>query len=195
MTPEIFVLGGPNGAGKSTTASLLLPERLGVEQFVNADLIAQGLSPFAPETSALMAGELMLNRIRELRSQRESFAFETTLAARSYEGFLREAKADGYIVHLIYVWLDSVEVARSRVAVRVQQGGHDVPADVIERRFWRGLRNFFKIYQPLADTWTLCDNSSDGLVIVARGGTGQKLTVRDPARYAQIQEMAPDEIG
>ncbi len=168
-TPEIFVLGGPNGAGKSTTATVLLPEALGIEQFVNADLIAHCLSPFAPQTSALEAGRLMLARIHELRSRGPSFAFETTLASRSYVRFLQESQQAGYVVHVAYIWLTSVELALRRVSIRVQQGDHDVPASTVERRYWRGLRNFFELYQPLADTWTLCDNSGDEIVIVARG--------------------------
>lgn len=191
--PEIFVLSGPNGAGKSTTATVLLPESLGVEQFVNADLIAQGLSPFAPEKSAIEAGRLMLRRIRELRRRGESFAFETTLATRTYAPFLRDAQAAGYVVHLIYVWLSSVELARSRVAVRVQQGGHDVPAEVIERRYWRGLRNFFALYRPLVDTWTLCDNSADQVVIVADGEKNGEVTVLEQATYDRICKDGTDE--
>ena len=192
-TPEIVILAGPNGAGKSTTATVLLPESLGVEQFVNADLIAQGLSPFAPEKSAIEAGRLMLRRIRELRRRRSSFAFETTLATQSYAPFLRDAKEAGYVAHLIYVWLASVDLARSRIAVRVQQGGHDVPAVVVERRYWRGLRNFFNLYRPLVDTWTLCDNSSDELVIVARGVRASLPTVFDPERYDRIRKYGTDE--
>lgn len=190
---EIFVLSGPNGAGKSTTATALLPERLGVEQFVNADLIAQGLSPFAPERSAFEAGRLMLRRIRELRRRRESFAFETTLATRSYVPFLRNAQAAGYVVHVIYVWLSGVGLAQSRVTTRVRQGGHDVPAEVVERRYWRGMRNFFALYRPLANTWTLCDNSSDELVIVARGERDAEPTLFQPVTYARICKHGTNE--
>jgi len=192
-TPEIFVLSGPNGAGKSTTATVLLPETLDVEQFVNAGLIALGLSPFAPEKSAIEAGRLMLRRIRELRRRGESFAFETTLATRTYAPFLRDAQAAGYVVHLIYVWLQNVELARSRVAVRVQQGGHDVPVEVVERRYLRGLRNFFSLYRPLADTWTLCDNSGDQVVIVADGEKTGEVTVFEPATYDRICKDGTDE--
>jgi predicted ABC-type ATPase len=186
---EIFVLAGPNGAGKSTTAGLLLPDRLNIDQFVNADLIAQGLSPFAPDKLAIQAGYLMLERIHDLRAHRESFAFETTLATRSYLSFLREAQRDGYLVHLIYIWLSSVQLALSRVAVRVQLGGHGVPSDVVERRYWRGLRNFFKLYQSLANTWTLCDNSDEELVTVARCVFGERTEILDPVTYRRIQEQ------
>ncbi len=185
--PEIFVLGGPNGAGKTTTAKVLLPETLGIEQFVNADLIAQGLSPFAPQTSALEAGRLMLARIHELRSRGESFGFETTLASRSYVRFLQESQHAGYVVHIAYIWLSAVNLAIQRVGIRVQQGGHDVPVSTIERRYWRGLRNFFHLYQPLADTWTLCDNSGEGMVTVARGSRRGRIRVLDAGTYETIK--------
>jgi predicted ABC-type ATPase len=143
--PEIFVLSGANGAGKTTTAGVLLPERLGVDQFVNADLIARGLSPFAPDRTAFRAGRLMLERIHDLRGRRESFGFETTLATRSYARFLREARGSGYLVHLIYIWLSSVDLALSRVRSRVAQGGHDIPASTVRRRYYRGLRNLLEL--------------------------------------------------
>ena len=190
MSPEIFVLGGPNGAGKSTTATVLLPERLSIDHFVNADLIAQGMSPFAPEKSAFLAGRLMLARIHQLRDRGDSFAFETTLATRSYVRFLRDARARGYIVHLVYIWLSSVDLAHSRIAARVQQGGHDVPAETVERRYWRGLRNFFDLYRPLADTWALCDNSGEELVVVARGRHGAAVTVFERDTLERIQRQA-----
>lgn len=188
--PEIFVLSGPNGAGKSTTATVLLPETLSIEQFVNADLIAQGLSPFAPTSSALEAGRIMHRRIRELRDRRQSFAFETTLASRSYVRFLEDAQQSGFVVHLAFIWLSSPELALSRVAVRVQQGGHDVPAETVRRRYWRGLRNFLGLYLPLANTWTLCDNSSTELVVVARGSQDTEPTILDTERFDRIREQA-----
>lgn len=193
MGPQIFVLSGPNGAGKSTTAGILLPEELGVRQFVNADLIAQGLSPFAAEQSAIEAGRLMLRRIHDLRQKRQSFAFETTLAGQIFAPFLREAQDEGYFVHILYIWLSSVELARSRVAARVRQGGHDVPPDVIERRYWRGLINFAKLYQPLADEWTLCNNSGEEPVVIAQGEKGQSPIVYDQAIFDWIQRETADE--
>ncbi len=188
--PEIFVLSGPNGAGKSTTATVLLPETLSIEQFVNADLIAQGLSPFAPTSSALEAGRIMHRRIRDLRDRCQSFAFETTLASRSYVRFLQDAQQSGFVVHLAFIWLSSPDLALSRVAVRVQQGGHDVPSETVRRRYWRGLRNFFGLYQPLANTWTLCDNSNTQLVVVARGSQDVEPTVLDVERFDRIREQA-----
>lgn len=175
------------GRVSPATATVLLPEDLGVEQFVNADLIAAGLSPFAPERSAIQAGRLMLQRIRDLRRRHESFAFETTLAARNY------AQADGYLVHILFIWLSSVELACSRVAARVQQGGHNVSTEVVERRYRRGLKNFFRLYQPLANTWTLCDNSSEEPIIVARGGKGTEPTVYVPEVFKRVCQDAADQ--
>ncbi len=191
-SPEIVVVAGPNGAGKSTTASVLLPENLSIDQFVNADLIALGLSPFAPERSAFAAGRIMLKRIHELSEAGVSFAFETTLAARSYAPFLREAKHAGYLVHVVYIWLNSVELAVARVAHRVQQGGHDIPRELIERRYWRGLRNLFSIYMPLANSWTLCDNSSRELIVVAQGESGAEPRFFDALTYGRIVECIAD---
>ena len=192
QTPEIVVVAGPNGAGKSTTASVLLPENLSIDQFVNADLIALGLSPFAPERSAFAAGRIMLKRIHKLSEEGMSFAFETTLAARSYAPFLRKAKQAGYLVHVIYIWLNSTELAVARVAHRVQQGGHDVPREVIERRYQRGLRNLFSIYMPLANSWTLCDNSSRELIVVAQGEGGAEPQIFDALKYDRIVECLAD---
>ncbi len=190
--PEIFILGGPNGAGKSTTAAALLPEALNIDQFVNADLIAKGLSPYSPESSAFDAGRIMHQRIRKMRNQRQSFAFETTLASRSYVGFLKEAQESGFVLHLVYIWLSSPKLAQSRVAARVQQGGHDVPAETITRRYWRGLRNFFELYRSLVNTWTMCDNSGAEIVVVAQGTRGAEPLVMDANRLAQIERQARD---
>ena len=190
--PQIFVLSGPNGAGKTTAAGVVLPEQLGIDQFVNADLIASGLSPFAPERMAFRAGRLMLERIRDLRSRGESFGFETTLATRSYVPFLRDARAAGYAVDLVYIWLSSVDLALSRVRGRVAQGGHDVPASVVERRYYRGLRNLFEIYLPHCDLWTIGDNSGDELITIARGGLDDDTTVVDESRWATIRSMVDE---
>lgn len=192
---QIFVLSGPNGAGKTTVAAALLRERLRVDQFVNADLIASGLSPFAPDRMAFRAGRLMLQRIHELRRRGESFGFETTLATRSYVRFLSEARAGGYVVHLSYIWLSSVDLALSRIRARVAQGGHDVPAAIVERRYHRGIRNLFDLYLPLCDTWTIVDNSGDELMTVARGSRGEEATVVNARRWAAIRRTADESKG
>lgn len=137
----------------------VLPEVLRCEEFVNADEIAKGLSPFHPEEVAIEAGKLMLQRINTLLSRRESFAIETTLATRSYKTLVLKAKDSGYTVTLLFFWLPSPEMAEMRVALRVASGGHDIPKDVIHRRYWLGLQNLFEIFSPIVDRWSLYDNS------------------------------------
>ncbi len=190
--PEIFVLGVPDGAGKSTTATAPLPEALHIDQFVNADLIAKGLSPFTPESSTFDADRKMHQRIRKMRRQRQSFGFKTTLATRSYVSFLKEAQESGYILHLAYILLSSYKLAQSHVAARVQQGGHDVPAETFERRYWRGLRDFFSLYQSLVNTWTSCDNSGAEMLVVAQGIRNSVPIVMDAKRLAHIERQARD---
>ncbi len=135
----------------------------------------------------------MLQRIRELRKKRESFGFETTLASRNQARFLVEAQKSGYLVHVIYLWLSSVELALSRIRLRVSQGGHDVPEEVVQRRFGRGLKNFFEIYKPLADTWTLCDNSGEQIVFVACGQKEKETTVFEKELYESISGRPANE--
>src|SRR5262249_53919577 len=154
--PCVLVLGGPNEAGKTTAARTLLPHRIEIRQFVNADVIASGLSAYAPETAALQAGRVILARLAELARLREDFAFETRLASRSFAPLLRELKSEGYTITVFYVWLHSPELAVERVASRVREGGHYVPEETIRQRYWRGLANFGRLYRPLADAWVLC---------------------------------------
>ncbi|MGD0091493.1 MAG: AAA family ATPase [Planctomycetota bacterium] len=168
--PNVVILAGPNGAGKSTTAPLLLRGALGVTEFVNADVLARGLSGFAPERVAGAAARIMLARLRELAAQHASFAFETTLSSRSFAPWLRQLAQAGYKFHLVFLWLPSADVAVARVAERVRLGGHDVPEETIRRRYGAGLVNFFELYMPLAATWQVYDNSRrTGPVLVARG--------------------------
>jgi predicted ABC-type ATPase len=157
--PHLIVLAGPNGAGKSTIAPALLVGALGVHEFVNADVIAQGLSAFQPERTALQAGRIMRARLHCLASQRVDFAFETTLASRSFAPWTADLRRTGYAFHLLFLWLPSPEMALARVAERVRLGGHDVPADTIRRRYHAGLRNFFELYGPLTDSWQFYDNA------------------------------------
>jgi predicted ABC-type ATPase len=157
--PHVIVVAGPNGAGKSTAAPRLLRDALAVREFVNADTIAAGLSAFRPESVAIAAGRMMLRRMQQLAEAREDFAFETTLASRSFAPWLTGLQRLGYEVHVLLLWLSSPELAVSRVAERVRLGGHDVPVDVIRRRYRAGLVNFFRLYLPLANSWQLFDNS------------------------------------
>ncbi len=156
---KVIIIAGPNGAGKTTFAREFLPNEAGCPIFVNADLIAAGLAPFAPETAAVQAGRLMLQEIARHFAARESFAFETTLAGRGYLHHIRTWRATGYRVKLIYLQLDSPEEAIARVAQRVRQGGHDVPQAIIRRRFAAGRENFDRLYAPMVDAWALYDNA------------------------------------
>ena len=176
--PKLYIIAGCNGAGKTTASMVVLPEILQCREFVNADEIAKGLSPFKPEEVAIEAGKLMLQRIETLLDRRETFAIETTLATKSYQTLVKRAKQMGYIVFLLFFWLPSPEIAEQRVKLRVASGGHDIPNDVIHRRYWRGLENLFKIFIPIVDNWSLYDNSNSMQPIVDKNEiiNNEKLT-------------------
>jgi predicted ABC-type ATPase len=188
---DIVILGGPNGAGKTTAAQVVLPQQLDIREFVNADEIARGLSPFNPGGAAFAAGRLMLERIWNLVQDRRSFAFETTCAGRSHISLLQRCKAEGWRVTLVYLWLPSVEAALERVARRVRQGGHDVPASVVVRRYWAGLANMHDLYLPLADLAFIYDNSDEGRALIAERTPEDSLVVHDPRRWALIKGAKP----
>ena len=157
VQPRVVILAGPNGSGKSAAAPRLLQGALGVPQFVNADVIAQGLSAFSPERVAMAAGRVMLTRVKELGERREDFAFETTLASKTFAPWLKGLVASGYAFHIVFLWLPDPEAAIARVADRVRMGGHDVPEETIRRRYHAGIKNFFDLYRGLATTWKLLD--------------------------------------
>ena len=159
--PKIIIIAGPNGAGKTTFAREFLPQEAGCPVFVNADLIAAGLSPFAPERAAIQAGRLTLETIAQHVARRESFAFETTLSGKAYARQIPQWRQLGYRVELFFLSLPSAETAIQRVAERVRQGGHDIPEATIRRRFDAGKRLFAEVYQPLVDQWALYDNAGD----------------------------------
>src|ERR1043166_1311736 len=186
---RIVILAGPNGAGKSTAAVRLLRGVRKVDEFVNADTIARGLSALRPEGVAFLAGRIMLDRIRSLAKQRVSFAIETTLATRTYAHWLRKMIANSYAIDLIYLWLSSPELALARVADRVRRGGHSIPEDVIRRRYLRGLGNFFEISQPLAEQWTVYNNSGTEPVLVACGQGTMESSTCDPTTWQTIQRL------
>ncbi len=167
--PRVCVLAGPNGAGKTTSAAPLVRDRWGIVTFVNADTIAQGLAGFAAEAVAVAAGRLMLAQLDALAAQRVDFAFETTLASRTFVPRLRALRSAGYEVLLVYLWLPSPELALLRVQERVRAGGHDVPGATVRRRFHRGLANFHRLYRPLVDRWWCLDGSCVPPVLVAEG--------------------------
>ena len=186
---ELVILGGANGAGKTTAAAALLPDRIAVREFVNADEIARGLSPFNPGTAAFAAGRLMIERMRELIEAGSSFSFETTCAGIGHSRLVRDCKDAGYRVTLLFLWLPSPELAVARVADRVRLGGHGVPVEVIVRRYWVGLRNMRRLYLPLADLGLVYDNSDAGRVLIAESGSAG-IRVYDRARWALIEEAA-----
>ncbi|NOT68580.1 MAG: AAA family ATPase [Methylophilaceae bacterium] len=166
---KIIIIAGPNGAGKTTFAREFLPNEAGCTQFVNADLIAAGLSPFAPEVAAVKAARIMLESITQLSLRGESFAFETTLSGLIYARRISRWRAAGYHVTLFFLSLPNPQMAIDRVAERVRQGGHHVPVDVILRRFDAGMRNFMQIYRDVVDAWALYDNSGDEPVLIDWG--------------------------
>ena len=163
---KVIIIAGPNGAGKTTFAREFLPRDAECPVFVNADLIAAGLSPFAPDAAAVRAARLMLMEMARHFAARESFAFETTLAGRGHLQHIRAWQAAGYRIKLIFLRLDSPETAIARVAQRVRQGGHSVPDDTVRRRFAAGRRNFERLYAPLVDAWALYDNSGPQPVLL-----------------------------
>ena len=192
-TPHVIVVSGPNGAGKSTSAPHLLRDTLAITEFVNADAIAGGLSAFRPQSVAVAAGRIMLVRMRQLATQRESFAFETTLASRSFAPWLDQLRRGGYHVHLLFLWLRSADLAVSRVAERVRLGGHHVPEAVIRRRYAAGLRNLFHLYMPLADSWQMFDTSEDGEPKpLAVGEHGMVQVLADEAGWLRLKGFYGD---
>ena len=173
---NLYIIAGCNGAGKTTASFTILPEMLNCKEFVNADSIAAGLSPFNPESVAIEAGRLMLSRINELMKARVDFAFETTLATRSYVSLVKAAQQVGYNVTLLFIWLDSPETAIQRVADRVAEGGHNIPVEVIERRYYRGIFNLVHLYIPVCDSWIVVNNKNVVPELIAKGtGTGENM--------------------
>ena len=193
--PNIVILAGPNGAGKSTAAPTLLHGTLGVTEFVDADIIARGLSGFNVESVARAAGRVMLARLRELARQRVTFAFETTLASRSFAPWLADLKGAGYTADLIFLWLPSADFASERVADRVRRGGHAVPPETVRRRYRSGLRNFFSLYGPLASTWRLYDNSGAEPKMVAQRLDNAVLNVYDERTWMIVTKQGTEDEG
>lgn len=182
---NVYIITGPNGSGKTTFAKKFLPDYVNCPHFVNADLIAQGLSPFSPRLVAIKAGKLVLEQIREFADRNVDFAFETTLAGKSYVSFLNKLKNKGYSIRLFFLWIPSVDIALARIKERVADGGHDVPEQDVKRRFHRGLYNFFKLYRPMLDSWMLFDNSSANPAPIAEEKEGN-LTITERELWNDI---------
>lgn len=188
MAKHLYIIAGCNGAGKTTASMTILPKSLLVKEFVNADEIAKGLSPFNPEGVAIEAGRLMLERIKYLINKEESFSIETTLATRSYINLVMDAHKRGYIVNIICFWLESPELATNRVAERVSKGGHDIPRDVIFRRYSKGINNLFNLFMDKVDVWAIYDNSQYKRERIAFGGKGIKQVVNNMEKFNKIKD-------
>lgn len=189
--PQVAVLGGINGAGKTSSADPILRVGMRMPVFVNADTIARGLNAFDPESEAVRAGRIMLEHLHRLAAAKRSFAFETTLAARTYANWLAGLRRDGYAVHLFYYWLESPELAITRVANRVRSGGHHVPDETVRRRYSRSVRNFLELYRPVVTTWQVYDNSNGRPRLIAFNN-GYFDTIVEPARWELFNRSVGD---
>ncbi|MEI8170719.1 MAG: zeta toxin family protein [Rhodoferax sp.] len=188
-SPRVVIFAGPNGAGKSTHADAILAT-IGIETFVNADYIARGLSGRNTDAVAFEAGRIMLKRLHQLGDAGADFAFESTLSSRSFAPFLRRLKAQGYLVAIYYFSLANAQLAIRRVKLRVVLGGHDVPPDVVRRRFGRSLNNFFTMYAPIADEWVLFDNSSSSQALPVATQFATQLTVTETATWHKLKKLS-----
>ena len=184
---NLYIISGCNGAGKTTASFTILVDTLDCKEFVNADEIAKGLSPFQPENVSLEAGRIMLNRINELLKKGVSFSFETTLSTKSYRGLILKAKEQGYKVTLLYFWLQTIELAKERVKTRVLEGGHDIPEDVIERRYERGIKNLFDIYMDIVDAVLIFDNSFGKHQLIAQTNNFNKFVIIEEMKFSQLK--------
>ena len=188
MSKNLYIISGCNGAGKTTASYTVLPEVLDCREFVNADEIARGLSPFNPESVAIEAGRLMLQRIEDLLAKNETLSIETTLATKSYINLVRRAQAKGYTVRLLFFWLNSPELALLRIAERVAKGGHNIPEPVVRRRYVAGIRNLISLFMNEVDYWVIYDNSEYPAVQVATGGKNEKVAIMLETTYQTITD-------
>jgi predicted ABC-type ATPase len=185
---KVYIIAGPNGSGKTTFANKFLPSYAKCSNFVNADLIAQGLSPFSPRAAAIKAGRLVLEQIRRLADKKVDFAFETTLSGKFYVSFLKELKKKSYSINIFFLWIPNAELAISRIKDRVASGGHDVPSADVKRRFHRGIYNFLNYYKPLADTWLFFNNADAVPKLIAREKDGE-IEVLDKILFETITRL------
>lgn len=185
--PNLYIIAGCNGAGKTTASFTVLPEMLNCQEFVNADEIAKGLSPLDPERAAIDAGRIMLQKIDKLMLNKHDFAFEATLSSKSYTKTIKKAKQNGYMITLVFFWLDSPDLAVARVKTRVQEGGHDVPNPVVARRYYAGLRNLFELYIPLCDYWMIFDKSKLASELIAEGYGQKDVEIKNYTIFAKIK--------
>ncbi len=184
---NLYIIAGCNGAGKTTASFTILPEIIDCKEFVNADEIAKGLSPFQPEKVSFEAGRIMLNRINELLEGNESFAFETTLSTKSYKNKILSAKNEGYTVTLLFFWLENIELAKERVKIRVKEGGHNIPEDVIERRYLKGIKNLFDIYLSIVDGTLIFDNSYGKHELIAQNFDQEEILILNSNKFNHLK--------
>ena len=186
MKRNLYIIAGCNGAGKTTASFTILPEILNCKEFVNADEIAKGLSPFQPEKVSFEAGRIMINRVNELLAMRENFAFETTLATKSYKSKVINAQQNNYNVTLLFFWLENVELAIERVRTRVLEGGHNIETEVIKRRYKNGMKNLFEIYLPIADEVMIFDNSEGKSLLIAEKILESELNILNKTKFNKL---------
>lgn len=186
---NLYIIAGCNGAGKTTASYTILPEIIACKEFVNADEIAKGLSPFQPEKVSFEAGRIMINRINELLEGNKSFAFETTLSTKSYKNKILKAKNQGYTVTLLFFWLNNIELAKERVKTRVLEGGHTIPKDVIERRYIKGINNLFDIYLNLVDGMLIFDNSYGRHELIAQKIGEEEIVITNSEKFNQLKRF------
>lgn len=184
---NLYIIAGCNGAGKTTASYTILPEIIKCKEFVNADEIARGLSPFYPEKAAISSGKIMPERINWLLRENHTFAFETTIATKGFEKLILQAKKKNYSTQILFFWIQNVELAIERVRIRVLEGGHNVEPDVIRRRYSKGIINLFKIYLPIVDGALLLDNSEGKHKLIAQQTINQKLTIFDKDKFNKLK--------
>jgi predicted ABC-type ATPase len=188
--PNLYIIAGCNGAGKTTASFTLLPEMLNCTEFINADEIARGLSPLNPNNAAIEAGRIMLAKIDKLIRNQVDFAFETTLATKGYTRTIELARKSGYQITLVFFWLDTVDLAKERVRTRVNEGGHDIPLTVIERRYYSGLHNLFELYIPISDYWMIFNNSNSPSELIAEGYLDLDIDIKNSITFESIKQQA-----
>ena len=189
---NLYIIAGCNGAGKTTASFTVLPDMLGCEEFINADEIARGISPLNPEKASIEAGRYMLRKIDSLITSKKDFAFETTLATKSYTKTVQKAKEQGYQITLLYFWLASVELAIERVHTRVLEGGHNIPEPVIIRRYYSGLINLFNLFLPICDYWMIFDNSVSPSELIAEGYPEDDIEIINPSKFETLKSQKYD---
>jgi len=189
---NLYIIAGCNGAGKTTASFTILPDILNCREFINADEIAKGLSPFQPEKTAIEAGKIMLMRVKHLLDENSTFAFETTLASKTYKNTILDAQAKGYNVTLLFFWLQTVELAKKRVQKRVAEGGHNIDPVIIERRYFSGIRNLFDIYLPITDEVLIFDNSEGKHELIAKKINKIEISILNNNKYNLLKQYYYD---